>query len=421
MKNMSDSQKENKNKAISDSIKATRLKRKGQTCKIFELKIQYNKLSERQKETLEMLFVEAKWLYNDILSSGDPFNYKISNEVTVLNKDKEAETRSLNYLGSQMKQSVHTQLIQNIKNLSAKKKTGAKVGKLKFISDFKSIDLKQYGTTYRFDFLSERVKVQKVPGYLRVKGLSQVIDYDLANAKLVKKPSGFFLKVTAFIDKADTKDYFMPNTFIGIDFGLKNHLTLSNGEKFNSTVGETERLRRLKKKLSRQQRGSNNYRKTKVLIQAEYEKITNKKNDISNKLAAEILKNEHVFIQNEQLSSWKKRDGYVRGGRVIQHSILGRVKAKLINHDRVTVLRKNKATTQTCPICTIKTKHMPGIDLFRCSDCGYSADRDIHAAMNMILMSIPTEHRNFKPLELTSDFKANLDLFKALSCERGSV
>ena len=43
---------------------------------------------------------------------------------------------------------------------------------------------------------------------------------------------------------------------------------------------------------------------------------------------------------------------------------------------------------------------------YQCDKCGYTSDRDIHSANNMIIMfkQIPTEHREFKPVENTNVF-----------------
>lgn len=63
-----------------------------------------------QQEQLKMVFVEAKWLYNYLLSllnerKIDIFkvNTKNINTVTHFNKDKKLIESPLNYLGSSMK------------------------------------------------------------------------------------------------------------------------------------------------------------------------------------------------------------------------------------------------------------------------------------------------------------------------------
>ncbi len=43
-------------------------KRSLQQCAVYTIKIDESRLTAKQKEQLKMLFVEAKWLYNDMLS-----------------------------------------------------------------------------------------------------------------------------------------------------------------------------------------------------------------------------------------------------------------------------------------------------------------------------------------------------------------
>ena len=65
-----------KNRRIADSMRATYAKREGQVCRVFQCKIQRNKLTAGQKEELKMLFVEGKWCYNAILNSGESRNQR---------------------------------------------------------------------------------------------------------------------------------------------------------------------------------------------------------------------------------------------------------------------------------------------------------------------------------------------------------
>ena len=85
---MTEEQRLAKNTSIKEAMKATHEKRKSQVCRVFMLKVQKNKLSARQKEDFKMLFVEAKWLYNDILNYGSVkgqsiFDYELGNVVDV--------------------------------------------------------------------------------------------------------------------------------------------------------------------------------------------------------------------------------------------------------------------------------------------------------------------------------------------------
>lgn len=377
-----------KNARIKATMKETRQRRATQTCRVFDLKIITNNLSNKQKEALERVFLEAKWLRNDCLANGID-TYTPSGSVTVKTPSS-VEQRPYKVLGSQMKQSVIQQLKNDRKGLAAKKKNGCKVGKLGFVTHVDSIDLKQYGTTYRFtNSQRTRIRVQNIPKPMRVRGTQQIPDnVEFANAKLVHKPDGYHILITTYLDSdhpyLHNQEEYAPGSMVGIDMGLKTALTYSDGTKQDVFVGETDRLKRLQKKLSRQHNGSNNRHKTILKIRREYQKIVNARNDIANKTVHNILRNEVVFMQDENLVGWKNKDGHVRGGKVVQNSVLGRVKAKLVQHPRVVVLPRTTPTTQSCPCCGKCTKHPPAKRIYTCQYCGCTADRDVHAARNMI-------------------------------------
>lgn len=104
--------------------------------------------------------------------------------------------------------------------------------------------------------------------------------------------------------------------------------------------------------------------------------MTNIKNDLANKILAELKHYDNAIIQDEQLARWHK-SGH---GKKVQHSILGRIKSKLMAYfDNVIVLDKMIPTTKICMECG-KTYDMKQWQrTFKC-DCGVKRDRDIHAA-----------------------------------------
>ena len=240
---MTEEQRLEKNKRIKEAGQATREKRKHQICRVFMVKIDESRLTAKQAEQLKMLFVEAKWIYNDILTFSKDNNIKEydtkTKSVTVFNKDKIPETRELKYISAQMKQSVLAGMLSSIKSLAARKKNGGTVGALKYISEYKSLNLKQYEKTYKI-YGNKRIKIQNISGKVVVNGLDQFIDIpniEIANAFLLNKSDGYYIAITTYqnIDDLPEKEYIGEE--IGIDFGIKNNITLSNGETFNCSIG----------------------------------------------------------------------------------------------------------------------------------------------------------------------------------------
>lgn len=182
---------EEKNLKIKDTLRATKERRSNMDCRVFSVKVQENRLSKAKLEKLQRCFLEAKWLYNAVVAS-ETLTLEDTSSVQVKVKDS-FEEREIKTLSSQMKQSVVDSAKQNVFNLSKAKKAGLKVGRLQFKKECNEINLKQFGSTHTIRS-KNKISVQKV-GVLFVSGLEQInVDkVEFANAKLIQKPSGFYI------------------------------------------------------------------------------------------------------------------------------------------------------------------------------------------------------------------------------------
>jgi len=182
---------------IKQAIKETKERRKNLRPVVYQLKIQ--NLSDTKEEKLNRVFLEAKWLYNWIIANIDIVNTptKEIKEVEVKVEDK-LENRELKYLGAQMKQTIQERIKDNLKALKALKEKGYKVGKLKFKKSVSSIKIPQYKVSFDIDFKRNKVRILKL-GWFRILGLHQIPqDCEIANAQLIKKPSGYYVYITCY-------------------------------------------------------------------------------------------------------------------------------------------------------------------------------------------------------------------------------
>jgi hypothetical protein len=386
------------------TLLVTKAKRRQQVCEVIELKIAEDHLNKKEKEQLRMMFLEAKWLYNYILSLKDPFHYDYkTNPIQRMNKNKKQETITLKYLPPKNRQTLSQIVLQNIKTLSASKKKGNKVGELKFKSKYRSIDLNQYGATHFIR--NNKFKINGIKRLVKVYGLDQIKpEYEFANAKLIKDPNGYFIKLTCYyFPKGEVKQSVKKND-IGIDFGCKTAFTTSEGEKILAFIEEPERLKKIQRDIFKSVKGSNNRYKLMLLLQKEYKHLDCKKDDIANKIVHDLrTRYGRIFIQDENLRGWKA-GGH---GKKIQHSVLGRVKSRLSRLKQTTMIDRWKKSTKLCYICGAENDI--GYDpIYRCQ-CGLIEDRDIKAAKTILKLGyidldlVPMESREFKPVEnLTS-------------------
>ena len=356
-----------------------------------------------------MLFIEGKWFYNHVLRLHNDIKLNAINttnikEVIHLDKDRNELKSKLNVLSSQQKQAIVTRMNQNEKTIATLVKKGKqKHGSLQFKSELTCIPLKQYGISYKFKSCN-KVKIQGISGTILVRIGNQLQNADeLANANLVKKADGYYLKVVTFTCKNKIKQTKTNGKEIGLDFGIKTNITTSEGEKIDVVVRESDRLKRLQKEMFRRIKGSNNHYKTINHIQREYLKLSNKKKDNANKIVHALKVYDCIVMQDEQISNWHK--GWF--GKQVQHSCLGLVKAKLKALPQTIILDKWIPTTKWCPKC--HRKHDVSLDerTYTC-ECGYSYDRDVHSARNMLAIKdfvfqqnhfVPTEHREITLME----------------------
>ena len=374
-----------KNKLIGETRRLTAVKRKSQTCKTFKFKVSKSNLTSLQKEQLKMYFVESKWIYNYILSQQDVFkiNYKELVNITHLDKDRNVVNVTISHVTSSIKQELIQTICNEINGLSVLKKHGHEVGKLKFKSEINSINLKQYGNTH--SLRGSRFKIQGIKQPIRVSGLKQISKYkniDFANAKLLYDGYDYYIALTCYIDKEPDQNKEYKNDIIGLDFGVNTTITTSNGDKVTVLVRESDTLKKLQRKLAKQEKRSKGWYKTRSLIRKQYTHLKNQKNDFANKIVHKLLtENKIIVMQDEQIHEWHQTD--MMSGKV-QHSVLGRIKSRLIQSNRVIVLDKRYHTTKYCFNCGSEYDIKLEERTYVCPTCGYTEDRDIHAAKNMI-------------------------------------
>ncbi|MFA5075778.1 MAG: transposase [Candidatus Babeliales bacterium] len=398
---------------IAKTFKETKQRRQSQDVVVYELKIINNKLSKTLKEKLNRLFLEAKWFYNYILSKNDVFNFDSKIKQVQCKTTNGFEDRELKTIGSQIKQEILKRIQNSIKSLSSKKKKGNKVGKLKFKSEFLSIPLKQFNTTYKIK--GNKILIQGI-GKIKVKGINQISkikEKDFANANLIKRNNDIYLKITCFKEKTIlTKT----NNAIGIDFGIKDSMVFSNGIKIDTKIPLSRQVLKEHKKFSKKIKNSKNHNKQLNKLKKSYEKITNKRKDTKNKIIS-YLKNNYdiISVQNENIKGW--HSGLF--GKQIQQSTIGGIIEGIKKLPHTTIVDRYYPSTQECPNCLTRVKQDLSKRIYKCK-CGYVEDRDIHSARNILfegLQIVPTVRRdlipiwNKKPVEIEST-KQMYDYFK---------
>ena len=316
-----------------------------------------------------------------------------------------------------MRQSIISRAQDNIRGLSERKKKGYKIGKLKYKSEVQSIPLKQFGNTFKI-LDSKYITVQGLKQKLKVIGLKQIPEgADIANGNLIHKNGNYYLSITTYQEK--TKQ--MPAVeSVGIDFGLSKQLTLSNGTAIQYMVPVSPKLRKLARKLSKQKLHSKNWNKTRIKLNKEYEKATNIKEDIKNKVVSHLkTKYGTVCFQNENIKAWQR----IWGRKIMITSIGGIISTlKKKVHTPIEVNRMYPST-KTCSKCGNIQNITLDECVYVCKKCSNVMDRDYNSSINMEiegLKQIGTVRTELTPVEIEANTLMFLRYFNSIPYVKAS-
>jgi len=351
-------------------------------CKVFETKVVSSKLNREQKCGINTMLKEAKWCFNSLVADHKNFDYRA--KTVMVKKGDELVEELYTILPAQVKQELKKEYIALLKGLKTKKQQGEKVGAVKYISVRNSLPLLQHGVSYKI-IGDKHVSIAKIKKPLYVLGLKQIpADAEIANARLVRRASGLYIQITTFVPKVE---HVSTGKDIGIDFGIENNLTLSDGTTYNINVSESKATKLASKRASKAyakngHKKSNRYRKLCKKRAKAYEHDANKRIDLAHKVVHNVLTNyDHVVMQDELLHRWHK--GWF--GKQVQHSSMGLIKAELKSNSRTYVIESSFPSTQLCPKCGNKTKHSLDKREYDCPHCGYHHDsRDVKSANTLL-------------------------------------
>ena len=229
--------------------------------KVFQLKIQSNHLNQTQKQFLHNVFLEAKWYYNSCIAFGkiegnNPYKNDCKAKTVVhYDKDKNPITSEFTCLSAASRQEINKQIGTACKSIKSNIKAGniKHTKGLSFVSEVNSVSFRQFSVDWKFD--GTKIKLSKCKMPFKVFGLEQlnIEGIEFANARLVQKPTGWYIQVTCYVPKQERKHNYQT---IGIDFGCETSFTTfveetKESRKLNYCFEQSENEKRTQRKLSR--------------------------------------------------------------------------------------------------------------------------------------------------------------------------
>ena len=245
----------------------------------------------------------------------------------------------------------------------------------------------------------------KIPtlGWVRIKEKGYIPTtkdgYMIRSGTVSVKAGRFYVSVLVEIPDINIDNN--SNEGIGIDLGLKDFAIVSNGKTYRN-INKSAGLKKLEKQLIREQRSLSrkyenlkkgkstqraNIQKQKLKVQKLHHKMDNIRTDHINKTIAEIVKTKPSYITIEDLNVKGMMKNRCLSKAVASqkfYEFRTRLKAKCDeNGIELRVADRFYPSSKTCHHCGSVRKNLKLSDrIYRC-ECGYVADRDLNAALNL--------------------------------------
>lgn len=188
---------------------------------------------------------------------------------------------------------------------------------------------------------------------------------------------------------------------VGVDLGIKALATLSDGTVIpnpHTLVTDEQRLKRAQKALSRKAKGSKRRAKARERVARIHNRIANRRSDALNKLTTMLAQtysdisiedlNVAGMVKNHHLAKAVSDASFFELRRMLEYKT-AKTGAKLHVIDRW------YPSSKTCSNCgSVKAKLSLNERTYKCEHCGLVIDRDLNAAINIMVAGSAPETVN---------------------------
>ena len=243
---------------------------------------------------------------------------------------------------------------------------------------------------YIVDFDNNLVKLPKI-GWIKTK-LSKTFEGISKTATVSMTTTNKFFISILVDDGRETpeKEPFGYASTIGLDVGIKDFATMSNGTKVDNPKflkSSLQRVKVLQRRVSRKKKGSNNRNKARQKVALQHEKITNQRKDFLHKVSSKIVsENQAIAIETLNMAGMMKNHCLAQAiGDVSWSEFFRQLNYKCEWYGK-TLLRigRFEPSSKICNVCGSINRDLKLSDReWTCAGCGSHHDRDVNASINI--------------------------------------
>lgn len=212
----------------------------------------------------------------------------------------------------------------------------------------------------------------------------------LKNIVLLRKPSGWYVLLQVALPEVEPQTHAGPA--VGIDVGIHHALALSDGTLIDSPRHLAQSLRKLRvlqRTVARRRKGSHRWWQAVRQVQRQQERIANQRRDGWHQLTAWLVKTYGVIALEElNLNCMLRNSSLARAAHDVGLGIFRELlDYKAVRAGVEVIAVDPKHTSQVCHECGGFVQKKLSERVHCCPHCGYTVDRDVNAALNILSRS----------------------------------
>lgn len=270
-----------------------------------------------------------------------------------------------------------------------------------FKGESKYPQFRKKGVNDRFSLSNDqlKLKLKKDKPFIQIPNLGLVrmreklrFDGKILSAKVFTKGGKWFVSIAVELSET-TKPLPKTGKSVGLDLGITDLATLSDGTKIKALKPlkhKLKKLQRLSKSLSRKQKGSKNREKAKTKLSRLHDKISCIRKDFTHKLTTQLVKSyDMICIENLNVKGMVKNRKLARSIHDLGFYEFKRQLIYKANQWGKTVKELDRfyPSSKTCSNCGFimaKENLILAVRHWICPSCHANHDRDINASINIL-------------------------------------
>jgi putative transposase len=341
--------------------------------------------TREQEDLFVKTFGCCRFVWNKLVENFNNNDGSTVNEKTL--KDQE-EFQFLKEVSASTLQQKRMDFVE-FKKQYFNKNRKTKLGKPKFKKKSNRQSFRLPNQKFTLDQEKSLVRLEKI-GWVKIV-LDRTIpeEADFRSITVSKTPTGKYF--VSILVQQELNPIPSTGKVVGIDLGLKELMTLSNGQVINNPKWFREnqsKLAKHQKHLSRKAKGSNRYNRRRIKVAKVHEDVVNARNYFLHNISTELVKTfDLIIVEDLHVSGMIRNRKLAKSISDASWSTFVSMLEYKCNWYGKTLVKIDRfyPSSKTCSNCGHKEEKMPlNIREWTCPSCGSHHDRDLNASINIL-------------------------------------